>query len=139
MDRFLNHLNEAIWDEIGKKLAGPGRARAKILFFVRVELGPGSDLNFNFSFGPVRARAEIFLLYFEPGRAKIVAMRAGPGLDWKIRPLQTSNIVNPDSKPSSSDSNSYSSYFTSHIYVSATVWWVQVSLINSVLKHIFGL
>ena len=52
MDRSYNHLNVALWDEIGEKIcrAGPSQARAKILYFFQA--GPGSSRNFNFRFGP---------------------------------------------------------------------------------------
>ena len=65
-----------------KKLAGSGQNSVLRFGSGRAGLGskfqfsfrdvPGSDINFNFSFGPGRARAEIFF-------TEIEAMRAGPG------------------------------------------------------------
>ena len=59
MDRFKNHLNWAVWAEIWKKRNWPGRARAKILYFVSGRAGPGSGWNVNFSFWSGWARTEI--------------------------------------------------------------------------------
>ena len=59
---FKNHLNEAVWDEIGKKIGrgGPGPGQNFVFCFrpgrnFNLPFGPGSDLNFNFFFGPARA------------------------------------------------------------------------------------
>ena len=87
------------------KLAGPGRAGPgqKFCFFISgwaglgpkfqfpFRAGPGSGRNFSFPFGPGSGRN--FNFSFGPCRAEIVAMRAGLGLDWKIRPVQTSRLV----------------------------------------------
>ena len=56
-----------------KKIGRPG-PRPK--FCISFRTGQGSDLNFDFSFGAGR----FFFLYFGPGWAEIVAMRAGPVL-----------------------------------------------------------
>ena len=63
---------------LGLKFQFPFRAGPKFQFSFRA--GQGQNLNFNFSFGPDRARSEFFSLYFGPGRAEIVAMRARPDL-----------------------------------------------------------
>ena len=68
-----------------KKGNWPGQARAKILYFVSGRAGLGPKFQF---LGPGRN----FFLYFGPGRAEIVPMPDGPGPDWKIGPMQTSNV-----------------------------------------------
>ena len=95
MDRFQNHLSQAVSAKIGKKIGRaepgpghnfifhfrPGRARAKIS--ISLSGRAGLDLNYNFFLwlGP----SEIFFLYFWQGWAKIVVMRAGPGLNNMVR------------------------------------------------------
>ena len=75
MDQFYNHLNRAVWAEIGKKIgqtgpgpkfyiwfrAGPGRARPEISislsgragnFFSLFRVGPDSDYSYAAQAGP---------------------------------------------------------------------------------------
>ena len=92
MDRFENRLNQAVWDENGKKI---GRARVKILYFVSGRAGlepkfqflfrarPGSDWNFNFFFAPGRN----FFSLLRAGWAEIAALRAEPEKSGPCKPL----------------------------------------------------
>ena len=68
MDRFLNHLNQAVWAESEKNWPGQGQ----ILYFVSGRAGFGPKFEFPFRAGPGRNFFSLF-------RAKIVAKRAGPG------------------------------------------------------------
>ena len=84
MDRFKNHLKQAVCPEIWKK-DWPGRARAKILYFVSDRAGLGQKLQFLFRAGPAQSRD--FFLYFGPGRAEVEAVQAGPEKSGPCRPL----------------------------------------------------
>ena len=77
MDRFYNHLDQAAWAEIGGK---NGRAGLWPKFQFLFRARPGSDLNFNLSFGPGPGRSFFSLLRAGPGRDCSHAGRKGPGL-----------------------------------------------------------